>query len=150
MLCATWRRVGSFSRASLSSSERPQASARTVLCASSSASTSMARVTESFAILRCWASCNQRARRSTLRCSVVLELAEERPQCPPELTGLPAFGDGVRRMPALLPRVLVALRGAWGGAVVPRAGHSQYPSAIWAAAPCRAATPCLRPIATPS
>ena len=40
--------------------------------------------------------------------SAVLEIAEERPQRPPELPGLSAFGDGLRRIPAMLQGVLVA------------------------------------------
>src|SRR5262249_18702154 len=87
--CVPWRRVHSASRVSLRRRESPRGPLRPELWASGSASTRMARGTESFALLWRWASCNQRARRSALRCSVALELAGERP---PERTGAPWAG----------------------------------------------------------
>jgi len=57
--------------------------------------------------------------------SVPLELADEHPQRPPELPGLPAFSDRLRRIAAMLQGVLVAL---WGA----RATPAVFPAAAFA------------------
>src|SRR5262249_9802403 len=54
-----------------------------------------------------------------------LDLTNERPQLSQEFPGLSTFGDGARRIPAMLQGVLIAPGGAWGST-------SMHPTALFA------------------